>query len=155
SAGPGFPGARLAARRLLAANRLLAVALAPALLDQLLQLLHELADVLERAVDRREAHVGDGIEAVQLTHHRLADDRALQLALAAPLQAALDAFDDRLDLLHRDRPLLARPLQPGDDLHAVEGLAPAVLLHHHRQRVFGALVGGEAAMALEALAPPA
>src|SRR5689334_15399506 len=46
------------------------------LFDQLLQLVHELADVLERAVDGREADVRDGVEAVQLAHERLPDERA-------------------------------------------------------------------------------
>src|SRR5262249_7822818 len=130
------------------------LALRPALAQQILELVHELIDVLERAIDRGEAHVGDGVELVERLHHRLADHRARDLALGAVEEAALDAVDVLLDLLDADRALLARLGEAGDDLHAVEGLAPAVLLDHRRQVLLDALVGREAAAALLALATP-
>ena len=46
-------------------------------------------------------------------------------------------------------------LQAAQDLHAVERLAPAVLLDHQRQHLVDALVGREAAAAADALAPAA
>jgi hypothetical protein len=67
------------------------------------------------------------------------------------LEAPLDAVDDRLDLLRRDGPLLTGELDPGDHLLPIEGLAAAVLLHHHGEDLFDALVGGEAPFATEAL----
>ena len=41
-------------------------------LDQVLHLVHELGDVLELAVHRGEAHVGDLVELLQVLHHDLA-----------------------------------------------------------------------------------
>src|SRR5256885_10686521 len=84
--------------------------LALALVDQLLQLAHELAQVLERTVHRGEAHVRHLVEARQLAHHRLADHAGGDLLLAHLLQPPLDAVDDGLDLLGPDRPLLAGEL---------------------------------------------
>src|SRR5256885_1974458 len=82
--------------------------LALALVDQLLELAHELAHVLERAVHRGEPHVGDLVEAAQLPHHRLAYEGGRDLLLTDLLEAPLDAVDDGLDLLGGDRPLAAR-----------------------------------------------
>src|SRR5205807_1058775 len=70
------------------------------------------------------------------------------------LQAALDPVDDRLDLLGGDGSLLAGELDAGDHLLPIEVLAAAVLLHHHGQDLLDPLVGGEAALAAEAFAPP-
>src|SRR5256885_9444089 len=128
--------------------------LALALVDQLLELAHELAHVLERPVHRGEPHVGDLVEAGELPHHRLADEGGGDLLLAHLLEAALDAVDDGLDLLGGDWPFAAGQLQAGDDLLPVEGLAAAVLLHHHGKDLFHPLVGGEATLAGEAFAPP-
>src|SRR5437879_5302298 len=99
--------------------------LALALVDQLLELAHELAHVLERPVHRGEPHVGDLVEAGELPHHRLADEGGRDLLLAHLLKAALDAVDDGLDLLGGDGPLAAGQLETGDDLLPVEGLAAA------------------------------
>ena len=68
---------------------------------------------------------------------------------------ALHAGDERLDLLRRDRPLLAGARDALDDLLAVERLAAAVLLHDVRQDLLDALVGREPPGAPEALAPAA
>src|SRR5450631_1128408 len=43
------------------------------LFQQILQLLHEFADIAERAVDRGEAHIGDLVHAVQLLHQPFSD----------------------------------------------------------------------------------
>src|SRR3989442_1503959 len=106
-----------------------------ALRDQVLQLTHELVHVAERAVHRGEAHVGDGVERVQLAHHGLADRAAGDLPLAALLELALDLVDQGLDGVDRDRALLAGALEPVHDLGALEGLPPAVLLDHPAQRL--------------------
>ena len=127
--------------------------LGAALGDQVLQLVHELVHVAEGSIDRREAHVGDRVERVQLAHDRLADHAAGDLALAALLHLALDAVGHRLDGVRRDRSLLARAQQAVHDLLPVERLAPPVLLDHQRQRVVDPLVGGEAPAAALAVPP--
>src|SRR6185503_21128587 len=53
------------------------------------------------------------------------------------------------------RPLLAGLDEPGQHLLAIEGLAPAVLLHDQVRDLVDALVGREALAAAQALAPAA
>src|SRR5262249_25269111 len=120
-------------------------------LDQVLELAHELADVFERPVHRREAHVCHLVELVQLAHDCFTNHRARDFLLTAFLQRLLDAVGGLLDGRDADRPFLARLLQTGDDLETVEQLAAAVLLDHHRQHLFDALVRREASFAVEAL----
>src|SRR3954470_15972606 len=76
--------------------------LALALVDQLLELAHELAHVPEGPVDRREAYVGDLVEAGELPHHGFAHEGSGNLLVAHLLQPAFDAVDDGLDLLRGD-----------------------------------------------------
>ena len=76
-----------------------------------LELTHELADVLERAVHAREAHVGDGVELLQVCHHELADLRRGHFLLAQIEELALeycggDARSDPGKVMHAWR---ARP----------------------------------------------
>src|SRR5262249_37858880 len=101
---------------------------AAALLQQILELLHELADVLERPIDGGKAHVGNRVEVVQLAHDRLADHRARHFLLAPLLDRALDPVHRLLDRLDAHRPLLAGLLQPRHHLLAIEGLATTVFL---------------------------
>src|SRR5262249_32560980 len=64
-----------------------------------------------------------------------------------------DPVDDRLELVALDRSLYRRPLEPGKELRAIEGLAlPASLADVERALVV-ALVGSEPALAATALAP--
>src|SRR5205823_2600881 len=90
-----------------------------------------------------------------LPHHRLADLPARHLSLARLLQLTLEAVDQRLDRVDRDRAFLARAFQPGDDLGALERLPSPVFLHHHGERVLDPLVGGEAPAAVLAVSPAA
>src|SRR5712671_4287418 len=136
----------------LRAGELLLLALA--LVDQLLQLAHELAQVLERAVHGGEADVRHLVEPGKLAHHRLADEARGHFLFAELLEPTLDAVDDRLDLLGGDGPLLAGKLDAGDHFVAIEVLAAAVLLHHHREDLLHPFVGGEAPLAAQAFAPP-
>ena len=82
-------------------------------------------------------------------------DRRLDRLDPELAQGALDVFGQRLDRLSGDRPLLARPNQPAQDLVAVERLTPAVLLDHDQRRLFQPLVRCEATQARRAFAPPA
>src|SRR6185295_2919282 len=56
-----------------------------------LELVQELRDVLELAVDAGEADVGDLVEVLELLHHQVADDRARHLAVVLLVAADLDA----------------------------------------------------------------
>src|SRR4029453_2325968 len=54
-------------------------------LHQAAQLVHELVDVVELPVDRREPHVSDLVQLAQAIHHPLADDARLDLPVRALL----------------------------------------------------------------------
>ena len=68
-------------------------------MPQPLDLLAEGLDVLEAAIHRGEAHVGDLVELAQLFHHDLADLPRSDLALAEAAQLARDVLDGFLDRL--------------------------------------------------------
>src|SRR5213593_2110950 len=117
-----------------------------------LDLLDELADVLELPVDRGEADVGDRVQALQMVHHYPAELLAADLFLGALVQLGFDLDDDVVDGLHPDRSLLARLQDGPSELLAVEGLAAAVALDHVRQHVLDVFIGRVPSVALEALA---
>ena len=110
---------------------------------------------LEAAVDRGEADVGDLVELGELAHHEVADAAGRHLALAERAQALDHPVDRALDLLGRHRALAQREHHAAHQLVAVEVGAAAVLLHQARHLEVDALVGGEALLAGDALAPPA
>src|SRR5262245_8501863 len=116
-----------------------------------LELAHELRDVLELPVHRREPHVGDVVEALQLAHDEVADRLRPHLAVVPPEEVALDLGDDVVDHLDGHGPLLAGHAQAGPDLLAVERLAAAVLLDHVEDAFLELLLRGEPALAGEAL----
>src|SRR5205807_839208 len=118
-----------------------------------LHLVDELADVLELPVDRSEAHVGHGVELLEVLHHDLPELLARDLLLGAIVELRLDLANDVVDRLDADRPLLARFQNRGAELLAVEGLAPAVPLDDVRQDILDVLVGRVPPVALEALTP--
>src|SRR5436190_10604815 len=123
--------------------------------QQILQFRHELADVAEVPVDRRETDVRDLVEMLQLFHHERADVGRRHLPLGPILQRRLDAVGDAFEHRHADRPLLARLQQAADQLLALEPLAGAVLLHDHVRDFVDPFVAREAFAAFEALASPA
>jgi hypothetical protein len=89
-----------------------------------LELVEELADVLELAVHAREAHVGHLISWRNFVHHERADDGAGHLAVVFLVTGALDARGGVLELLARHRQLLAGAQHSLEDALALDG-APA------------------------------
>src|SRR5215831_10423549 len=110
--------------------------------------------VLEAAVDRRETHIRDLVEALQLRHHPFTDLARGDFALVDRTQLAHDFAHDAVDRIARDRALLQRALDAGTQLALVERLAAAVALDDRRQLDFDRLERIEALAALLALAPP-
>src|SRR5262249_45173816 len=107
------------------------------------------------AVHRREAHERNLVQLAQALHQELADLVGGHLAVGALVDHRLHAIRHLFQRLHGHRPLLAGLEQAGQDLLAVEALAPAVLLHHEVGDLVDALVGGEALAAAQALAAAA
>src|SRR5438132_2926085 len=61
--------------------------------------LPELVDVLEAAVHRGEAHIGDLVDALELAHDQFAQPRRSDFLRAAVEQLVLDALESGVDLL--------------------------------------------------------
>src|SRR5690348_565683 len=122
---------------------------------QLLDLLAERVHVLELAVDRGEAHVGDLVEVLQLAHHQLAELARRHFTVAAAAQVVDDGTHGVVHVMAGHRPLLQRTLEAHPQLALVEHLAPFAAFHDGRQLQLGRLVGVEALAALLALAPTA
>ena len=119
------------------------------------QLAHELVDILELPVDAGEPHICDGVQpggAAPSPFRRspgAAISRSPEACRICSISSAIPSRDE-----WRHRALLAGARQPGQDLAAIVRLAAFVLLDHHEGDLVDALVGGEAAGAAEALAPP-
>ena len=73
----------------------------------LLQFLHELADIPELSVDRCEPHVSYLIESVQALHDQFADLSGGNLPFMTFLEVPLYIFDEFFDEFYADRPLFA------------------------------------------------
>ena len=122
--------------------------------EGVLELAHKLLKISELAIDGGEAHVGDRIQIVELPHDALAHFLRRHLALERLRKLSLQRIDQRLELIHAHRTLLARLDQPGEQLFPVEGLATVILLDDHQGLPFHLLVGGEAKAAIHTLPTP-
>ncbi len=120
-----------------------------------LDLLLELGDVLEAAVDGREPHVRDLVEPAQLLHDEIADEPARHLALAERLQVMLDVLDAALDVLALHGTFLERVQEAAAQLVDVERLAAIVALDDVRHDELGHLERRESLAARQALAAAA
>src|SRR5689334_13107288 len=125
-----------------------------ALLQQQAELALEVGDLLEVLVDAGEAHVGDVVQLAQQRQH-LETDLLRGHDGALPAELLLHLGGQLLDLLLGHRPVLDGLRDAGGHLRAVEGLLAAVPLGDEEARFLGALVRGEPAVTVQALAPPA
>ena len=122
-----------------------------AFFQKLFELDHELADVLEGAIDGSESNVSNLIRVMQFPHGGFPDHRAGNLFVAPLLEAALDSVRDRLNGIDAYRPFFTGALKTINDLEAIITLPPAVLLYNQRHHLFDTLVGGETPAALRTL----
>src|SRR5947208_15182309 len=88
-----------------------------------LHFLHEVADILELAVNGGEANIGHLIQSLEVIHHGLPQHRCRNLAPVAGVGLRLDTADNGIDLLLTYRALVACALQPATQLLAVNVLA--------------------------------
>src|SRR5450830_1322301 len=123
--------------------------------EQRLELVHEVAEILEPAVNGREPHVRHLIELLELLHDLGAELHGRHLARLSRRESRLDLVADGLERLRLDGTLLTGFHEAAEQLVAVERLAPAVLLHDEKGDLLDGLVGREAALAGVALPPPA
>lgn len=116
-----------------------------------LDLRYELVDVLELAVNRDVADVGDGIDLMELVHDLRADRGGGHLAEVILVEVGENFFHGAIEALHGDRAFLAGFDEPAGELFPVERFASAVPLHHAQLRALDLLVGRVAVSAFQAL----
>src|SRR5262245_66554697 len=92
------------------------------------------------------------IELFELLHQARADLLCRQLAIRSILKLSLDAIGNRFELLHANRPLLARAQQAGNQLLTLKRLAIAVFLDDTILDLFYPLAAGEPLSAPKTLA---
>jgi hypothetical protein len=139
-------------------SRLNVVVLDPGLLfflEQLVDLGHELADILEFKVNRRKSQIGNLVYASEFGEQDLSDVDRLQLTFGALLDGLLDLIHYFLELGQADRPFLASFEKPVQDFVAVEPLSAAILLHYHVRYFIAPFIACEAPAAIQALASAA
>src|SRR5688572_33379636 len=122
---------------------------------QSVEFLAEVVDVLERAVHRGEANVGDVIELAQFGHHEFTDAARCDLALGGHAQLVDHRAHRGFDLFLGHRPLLQRAIEADAQLARVELLAAAIALDDHRQLQLDRFQGAETLAAGLAFTPPA
>src|SRR5689334_6184123 len=92
---------------------------------------------------------------LQSLHDHLPDLRRRALPVWGVDDIGLGLVDDLFELSHRNRTLLARLEQSGQELLTIKFLSPAVLLYDHVRDFVDALVRGKALLTLHALATAA
>ena len=125
------------------------------LFEKVLQFVHKLPDVLELPIDGGETDISHTIQLMKLFHNLLAYLRTLDLLLPLLLEVEFDAIDDLLDKVNADRPLLAGPSEAIEDLEAIEGLPPSVLLDDQGKIILWPLARGKTLLAAETFPSPA
>src|SRR5215208_1269354 len=121
----------------------------PVALDRL----GHLVEVGEIAVDGREQDPRHRVERREPALREIADLARLDLG-SGPPHRRRDRLRQFLQLLRAHGPLVGSPLEPSQELPAVESLAAAVALENGHVR-FSAFVGGEAVAAALTFAPAA
>jgi hypothetical protein len=114
----------------------------------------EFANVVELAVNRDVAHVGDRIDLVKFVHHFGSDDVGGDFGDMILVQIGQDFLHRPVEAVHRDGALLAGLDQTPEKLLPVDGFPASILLHNPQFRALDLLVGGVAVGAVEAFATP-
>src|SRR3954452_6487374 len=113
----------------------------------------ELVEVAQIAIHGRELNGRDGVEHGEPTLREIADLARLDLRPAPPHRRR-DRLRQFHQLLRAHGPLVGGPLEPSQELLAVESLAAAVALENGDVRL-SALIGGEAVATAAAFATAA
>ena len=96
------------------------------LFQEFSEFIHEGTDILELAVDRCKADIGDGIKAVDALDDQLSDFGTGDLLLLAVKNLLLDLVHNAFDLVDADRTLVAGAQDSALNLLAVIGFAVVV-----------------------------
>src|SRR5215470_13238477 len=113
----------------------------------------EILGLAEVAIDRREADVGDLVEAGQRLHHKAADHIARNVGLTRAFQLPDQRIDDALDPLGLHRPLAQGNVDRTGQFIPVERFALSVLFDDGQLAQLHALEGRKAGRAIRAETP--
>src|SRR6266567_1352161 len=126
-----------------------------AVLQQILQLAHELLHVFEIHIHRRKPHVRHLIQLFQPVHDHFADFRGRQLAFRGFLHHAFDFVHDSFQLWRGHGPFFASFQESLQNLLPLKALPPPVLLDDHVRNFVNAFVRCKPAATLQAFATAA
>ena len=117
------------------------------------ELVEELSDILEITVDARKANVRHRIQPPELVQDVLPEPGGRHLLVPGVDEPALDLVQEAFEGLRRDGTFHARAPEARQELVAVIGLAPTIVLHDERQGLFHPFVRGVAPSAMLTLSP--
>ena len=117
-----------------------------------LNLADELSHIVELAVDRDVAHIGDGIDLVKLVHHLGSDDMGGNLGDMILVEIGEDFLHGAIEPVHGHRAFFAGLDQTAEQLLPVDSLPASVFLDYPQLGPLDLLVGGVAVGAVETFA---
>jgi len=115
----------------------------------------EHGDVLKFAVDAGEADIGNMVGLFQPGHDQVADSVAMYLRPAHLVKLDFNIVNETVGGAGGEGSFFTGLTDARQELFAVELLAAAVLFNDEKARPLQTLVGGEAQIALQTLAPAA
>src|SRR5215470_14746775 len=110
--------------------------------------------VLEVAINRSKANVGDLINLLQSLHDEFADFACSPFALRRIHHKLLHIVHDVLHLAHGNRTLFTCPQQPRQDFLSLKLFSPPIFFHYHVWYFVNALISGETLRLLCSRASP-
>ena len=116
-----------------------------------LDFIDEIPGVLELPVDRREAHVGDGVDGLEFFHGAQTDDARGNIATGFGAEFGDDFVHQPLESFEFDGALLAGFGETGEEFVAVEGFEASVAFDDAEFDLLDGFVSGEAGSAGGAL----
>lgn len=120
----------------------------------MLQFVHELIDVFEIPVHRRETNIGDIVKYIKPLNHVFPYGYGGDFLLAGILKMFFDFIHQAFHGFKADTAFLAGNADPFKNFVSIEILPPAVFFNHDQGSFFDPLVSGEPLFAVETYPPP-
>ena len=109
--------------------------------------------IIETAIHRSEAHIGNRIQIAQGRHHQITNMACWNFSLCLTTNLFLDLAQGEIDLRHRHWALAQCPLQTRQELLLPIGFPPTIRLDHHGKGQVRPFEGGKALATGRALPP--
>ncbi len=112
----------------------------------------KLLDRVERAIDRRKAHIRDVVDSVEPFQRELSDLVGVDLFDVESTQRGLDVDYERLQALAGNVSLTTRTYEAAEELGPVKHFGGTLMFTHPEHRLLYPLVRCEAEFTVQALA---